>query len=144
MDSVINPHTGRRVKVGSQTYRRLINEGILEEERKNTYTDDEYKRHLLHARAGLTTGGHAVGKINKTRAIDATTSAAARMFAKHRHLFTDDMDDAEINKLVKALTTAELMKTEKTTAKGNMYKVRAAHSDDDDSEDDEEEYDEED
>ena len=115
-DFVVNPISGRLIKVNSKLYFQLVKDKILkldnstrinkiiytgenaEEVKKNLITDD---KHTLKVKDN---------KIYKQRKklkmidyIDCTVEQAINMIKNHLDEFTDDMSDKEIDEKVKEL-----------------------------------------
>jgi hypothetical protein len=121
-DFVVNPVTGKLIKIGSRNYNQLLKDNILNLDpstRKKTVVfdgdgDDEFKKKLkvgenlnLVRRNGKIVENRR--KITTMENIQHITKKSAEIVKEHINDFTDDMDDEQIYKKVKQLLSQKII-----------------------------------
>jgi len=121
-DFVVNPLTGKLIKIGSRIYSQLMKDNILQLDhntRKKTVVfdgdgDDEFKKKLkvgdnltLIRRNGKIVENRR--KITTMENIQHITKKSAEIVKEHLNDFTDDMDDDQIYKKVKSLLSQKII-----------------------------------
>jgi len=130
-DFVINPLTGRLIKIGSRMYNQLMKDNILKlnpTTRKKTLVfdgtgDNEFKKKLkvgdnlsLVRRNGKIVENRR--KITTMENIQHITKKSAEIVKEHLNEFTDNMDDEEVYMKVKQLLSQKIIgDVEKPTPK---------------------------
>jgi hypothetical protein len=121
-DFVVNPITGKLIKIGSRIYNQLMKDNILKLDpstRKKTVVydgdgDNELKKKLkvgdnlnLVRRNGKIVENRR--KITTMENIQHITKKSAEIVKEHINDFTDDMDDEQIYKKVKHLLSQKII-----------------------------------
>jgi len=119
---VINPRTGKPLKIGSKLYKQLLKDNILQLDfntRKNPVVfngvgDKEFKAKFNPSKNMnlIYRNGQLVENRRKTTTIENInhiTLKSAEVIKEHLNEFTDDMDDDEIYKKVKMLLSQKII-----------------------------------
>ena len=133
-DFVINPLTGRLIKIGSRMYNQLMKDNILKlnpSTRKKTMVydgdgDNEFKKKLkvgenlnLIRRNGKIVENRR--KITTMENIQHITKKSAEIVKEHLNEFTDNMNDDEVYMKVKQLLSQKIIgDVEKPTPKFSL------------------------
>jgi hypothetical protein len=152
-DFVINPKTGRLIKINSRIYRQLLKDNMLNLDfntRKNNivYNDTDINKNKLKKNENLSLV-YNNGKIKEYRrkitqeeANENLIKNASTVVKKNLHLFNDSMTEQETYDLFKKLTSQQLIGEPPPIEEPKVKIITNSpeSSDTDDSESSDEEY----